>query len=309
MSDTARLELRHLRYFREVVDQLHFGRAAARLAVTQPTLSVQIRQLETIVGARLFDRHTRQVALTEAGRVLDDAARRLLRDVDAAVDAARQAHAGQMGVLRVGFGPTLMLSTLGDVVRTYRQRHPGVRVDLRELPTSEQITALVRGDLDVGFVRGAEADPRLHVELFAREPLVIALHRDHRLAKAARVPLSALAVEPWVLFPRAIAPRLHERVIEVCARAGFRPNVVQESREVYTTVGLVGAGVGVTIVPDTVRRLSWAGAVFKPIPRASVSIALVRPSGPVPPVVEAFLAVARKASGLPAEPARRRPTR
>lgn len=294
MSGTSRLELRHLRYFREVVDELHFGRAAARLAVTQPTLSVQIRQLEAIVGARLFDRHTRQVSLTEAGRALDDAARRLLRDVDAAVDAARRAQAGQVGVLRVGFGPTLMLSTLGQVVRTYRQRHPGVRIDLRELPTSEQITALVRGDLDVGFVRGAEADARLHVELFAREPLVIALHRDHRLARAARVPLSALAGEPWVLFPRAIAPRLHERVIDVCARAGFRPNVVQESREVYTTVGLVGAGVGVTIVPDTVRRLSWADAVFKPIPRTSVDISLVRPSGPMSPAVEAFLAVARR---------------
>jgi DNA-binding transcriptional LysR family regulator len=309
MNEVGRLELRHLRYFREVVDELHFGRAAARLAVTQPTLSVQIRQLEEIVGARLFDRHTRQVSLTAAGRVLDDAARRLLRDLDAAIETTRQAQAGQVGVLRVGFGPTLMQSTLGDVVRTYRQRHPGVRVDLRELPTSEQITALVHGDLDVGFVRGAEADPRLHVELFAREPLVIALHRDHRLANAARVPLSALAGEPWVLFPRAIAPRLHERVIEACARAGFRPNVVQESREVYTTVGLVGAGVGVTIVPDTVRRLSWAGAVFKPIPRASVSIALVRSSGPVPPVVEAFLAVARKAAGGAGTPARRRSSR
>lgn len=294
MNEPARLELRHLRYFREVADGLHFGRAASRLGVTQPTLSVQIRQLEGIVGARLFDRHTRQVHLTEAGRTFDDAARRLLRDVDLALDATRQAQAGQVGVLRVGFGPTLMLSTLGQVVRTYRQRHPGVRVDLRELPTSEQITALVRGDLDVGFVRGAEADPRLHVELFAREPLVIALHRDHRLARAARVPLAALAGEPWVLFPRAIAPRLHERVIEVCARAGFRPNVVQESREVYTTVGLVGAGVGVTIVPDTVRRLSWADAVFKPIPRTTVGISLVRPSGAVSPAVEAFLAVAKR---------------
>jgi DNA-binding transcriptional LysR family regulator len=295
MTDPARLELRHLRYFRQVVDELHFGRAAARLAVTQPTLSVQIRQLEQAVGARLFDRHTRQVALTDAGRVLDEAARRILREVDAAVETTRQAQAGQMGLLRVGFGPTLMLSTLAHVVRAFRQRRPGVRVDLRELPTGEQMAALVRGDLDVGFVRGAEGDARLHMELFAREPLVIALPRDHRLAAAARVPLAALADDPWVLFPRAIAPLLHDKVMSLCERAGFRPRVVQDSREVYTTVGLVGAGVGVTVIPDTVRRMSWNGVVYKTIPRAAMAISLVRPSGPVKPVVEAFLAVAKKA--------------
>jgi DNA-binding transcriptional LysR family regulator len=296
MTDTSRLELRHLRYFREVVDELHFGRAAARLAVTQPTLSVQIRQLETLVGARLFDRHTRQVALTVAGRVLDEAARRILREVDAAVEHTRQTQSGRAGVLRVGFGPTLMLSTLAHVIRTYRQRHPAVRVDLRELPTGDQLTALVNGDLDVGFVRGGESDSRLHAELFTREPLVIALPRDHAQAKSARVPLAALAHDPWVLFPRAIAPSLYERVLQLCAQAGFRPDVVQESREVYTTVGLVGAGVGVTIIPDTVRRMSWKGVVYKAIPRATVPIALMRPSGPVKPVVDAFLATARSAA-------------
>jgi DNA-binding transcriptional LysR family regulator len=290
------LELRHLRYFRRVVDELHFGRAAARLAVSQPTLSVQIRQLEAIVGGRLFERHTRQVTLTDAGRALDEAARRILRDVDTALDATRQAQTGQVGVLRVGFGPTLILSTLGQVVRTYRQRHPGVRIDLRELPTSEQLTALVHGDLDVGFVRGADTDPRLHVELFAKEPLLIALHRDHPAAGATRVPLASLAQDPWVLFPRAIAPQLHEHVMRLCQQAGFTPNVAQESREVYTTVGLVGAGVGVTIIPETVQRMSWTGVVYKPIPRASVRLSMVRPSGPVRPVVETFLAVARKAA-------------
>lgn len=303
MNDPTRVELRHLRYFREVVEELHFGRAAARLAVTQPTLSVQIRQLEEVVGARLFERHTRQVALTDAGRVLDEAARRILRDVGAAVEHARQTQAGDAGVLRVGFGPTLMLSTLAHVVRTYRQRHPAVRVDLRELTTGDQIAALITGDLDIGFVRGADTDARLHAELFMREPLVIALQRDHPHAGAARVPLGALAGDPWVLFPRAIAPRLHEQVMELCAQAGFRPDVVQESREVYTTVGLVGAGVGVTIVPETVRRMSWEGVVYKPIPRAWMPISMVRPSGPVKPVVEAFLGLARKA------PAHRRQAR
>jgi DNA-binding transcriptional LysR family regulator len=296
MTGEPRLELRHLRYFCTVADELHFGRAAIRLALSQPALSVQIRQLEDMVGAQLFDRHSRHVALTDAGRVLEESARRILRDVDAAIDATRQASAGHIGVLRVGFSATLMTSTLAHVVRAYRLRHPGVRLDLRELATAEQVEALLRGDLDVGFMRGAENDPRLHVELFAREPLLIAVNRDHPCATMKRVRLSTLAHDPWVLFPRVIAPQLHDQVVRLCQEAGFVPNVVQESREVYTTVGLVGAGVGVTIVPETVQRMTSKDVVYKPIPRASVPLSMVRPSGPVRPVVEAFLTVARKSS-------------
>jgi DNA-binding transcriptional LysR family regulator len=300
MIKDGRLELRHLRAFAAVAEDLHFGRAAARLALSQPALSLQIRQLEAVVDATLFDRHSRRVALTDAGRVLREASARLLRDVEAAVAATRQASAGQTGELRVGFGPTLMLSTLAQVVRAYRTRHPAVHVDLRELPTADQIAALLRGDLDIGFVRGAEADPRLHVESFAREPLVIALNRDHALATSARVPVAALAAEPWVLFPRTIAPLLHGHVMQLCRAAGFSPRVVQESREVYTTVGLVGAGVGVTIVPATVQRMSWKGVVYKPIARAAVELSMVRASGAVRPVVEAFLSIARKSAVRPA---------
>lgn len=291
------IELRHLRYFVAVADDLHFGRAADRLALSSPSLSVQIRQLEELVGARLFDRHSRRVALTDAGQVFRDAATRILREVDAAVLTAREADAGATGELRLGFGPTLMLSTLAQVVSSYRARHPGVHVDLRELATADQTTALLRGDLDVGFMRGAEADARLHVEPFAREPLLIAVNRHHALARARGVRVSALADEPWVLFPRAIAPLLHEQVMKLCRDAGFTPRVVQESREVYTTVGLVGAGVGVTIVPATVQRMSWKGVVYKPIARAWVDLSMVRASGAVRPVVNQFLAVARKAAG------------
>ncbi len=296
MIDSARLELRHLRYFTVVADELHFGRAAARLSLSQPSLSLQVKQLEDILGARLFDRHSRRVALTDAGRVFMESALRMLRDVDAAVLATQQANEGHTGTLRLGFGPMLMLSSLGRAVQTYRARHPSVQVDLRELPTSEQIAAVLRGDLDVGFVRDAEPDARLHVEPFAREPLLIALHRGHPLAAAKRLPVSALAREPWVLFPRAIAPLLHEQVMRLCREAGFTPDVRQESREVYTTVGLVGAGVGVTIVPATVQRMSWKGVVYRPIPRASVQISIVRAIGPVRPVVEAFLSATHKAA-------------
>lgn len=291
------IELRHLRYFVAVAEELHFGRAAHRLALSSPSLSIQIRQLEDLAGVRLFDRHSRRVALTDAGVVFREAATRILREVDAALTAARQADAGEIGELRIGFGPTLMLSTLAHVVSTYRTRHPRVHLDLRELTTTDQIAALLRGDLDVGFVRGAEADARLHVEPFAREPLLIAVNRHHALARRSRVPVSALADQPWVLFPRAIAPLLYEQVLQLCRDAGFTPRVVQESREVYTTVGLVGAGVGVTIVPATAQRMSWEGVSYKPIARASVALSMVRASGTVRPVVNQFLAAARTAAG------------
>ena len=154
--------------------------------MSQPALSVQIRQLEDIAGARLFERHSRHVALTDAGLVLYEAVKRLLRDAEAALDATRQAADGQTGELRVGFGPTLMLSTLAQVVRAYRSKYPLVRLDLHELPTAEQTAALLRGDLDLGIVRGADADPRLQADPFAREPLMIALNRQHPLARARR---------------------------------------------------------------------------------------------------------------------------
>lgn len=290
----ATVELRHLRYFCAVAEELHFGRAAARLGLSQPPLSLQIRQLEEMVGARLFDRHSRSVALTDAGRALNESARRILRDVDTAMAAARQAGSGEVGELRVAFAPTLMLSAFADMIRRYRARHPGVRLDLRELPSAEQTAALLRGDIDIGFAREAGPDARLNVEPIAREPLMIALNRDHPRARQARVPVAALANDPWVLFPRAIAPLLHDHVLRLCQEAGFVPRVAQESRETYTTVGLVGAGVGVTIVPAGVSRMGWRRVVYKRIPKASTELSMVWPAGPSRPIVETFLAAARR---------------
>lgn len=295
MIDSSRLELRHLRYFTAVADALHFGRAAAELSVSQPALSVQIKQLEDIAGAQLFERHSRHVGLTDAGRIFAEAARRLLRDADTALLAARQAAEGQTGELRIGFGPTLMMSTLAQVIRTYRSRYPHVRLDLHELSTAEQISAVLRGDLDLGVVRAAPPDPRLHADTFATEPLMIAVNRQHRLAKSRRVRVSSLAREPWVLFPRDIAPLLYDQVIGLCTDAGFSPMVVQESREVYTTVGLVGCGVGVTIVPAAAQLMAWKGVVYKSIPNASVELSMVRAIGHERPVLDAFVAVARQA--------------
>jgi len=294
--DHSQVELRHLRYFVAVADELHFGRAAARLGLSQPPLSLQIRQLEAMAGARLFDRDSRSVALTAAGRALLESARRILRDVDRALSAARQAGAGEIGELRVAFAPNLMLTTLAHVIRRYRARFPDVRLDLHEMSSAEQTAALGRADIDVAFVRDADPDPRLRAERIAREPLLIALHREHRFAQRARLPLSALADDPWVLFPRVIAPLLYDHVLRLCRDAGYTPRVVQESRETYTTIGLVGAGVGVTVVPGGIAKMGGREVVFKPIPKARTEISMVWTAGTERPVVESFLNAVRQQS-------------
>ncbi len=189
----------------------------------------------------------------------------------------------------------MMLSTLAEVVRAYRARYPHVRLDLHEWPTADQTAALLSGDLDLGIVRAAAPDPRLRAETFAKEPLLIAVNRKHPLARRRNVRVADLASEPWIMFPHHIAPLLHEQVIQLCAQAGFRPRVAQESREVYTTVGLVGCGIGVTIVPASARLMAWKGVVYKAIPKAFVQLSIVRATGNARPVVDAFVAAARHA--------------
>ncbi len=291
------VELRHLRSFCVVAEELHFGRAAVRLGLSQPPLSLQIRQMEEAVGVRLFDRNSRRVALTDAGRALHESARRILRDVEAALVTARQAGSGEVGELRVGFAPTLMLSSLAHVVRRYRTRYPLVRLDLRELGSASQTAALLDDELDVGLLREPETDPRLVVEPILREPLVLALPHEHPRAGQVRVPLSALATDPWVLFPRSIAPLLYDQVMQLCRGAGFTPRVAQESHETYTTVGLVGAGLGVTIVPAGVSQMGWSGVVYKNIPRATTQLGMVWRAGPSRPLLDLFLAAVRRDLG------------
>jgi len=302
-----RVELRHLRAFCAVAEELHFGRAARRLGLSQPPLSLQVRRLEEQVGARLFERSSRRVALTDAGAALYPQARRLLQELESALAAAGRAGAGAEGLLRVAFAPSMMFQLLPEVVRRFREAHPGVRLELRELPTARQLAALRAGELDVAFAREPQADAALRLETIASEPLRVALARQHPLARRRQLRLSALRAEPWVLFPRDIAPGLHDQVLGLCRSAGFSPRVVQESHEIFTTVGLVGAGVGVTIVPAVVERMGWSGVVYKPIPRAATQVAMAWAAGPERPVVRHFLTIARdEARGRGARPLARR---
>ena len=293
------LELRHLRYFAVLAEELHFGRAARRLGIAQPPLSQQIRRLEELLGARLLDRTSRRVQLTDAGRVFQVEAARVLAGAEMAVESARRASRGEAGSFRVAFAATVMFLALPRIIREFRDRFPLVQLDLREMPTGPQLTALLEGDIDLGFVREPEPNPSLALVTVMREPLRIALHKGHRLARRARVGVRDLADEPFVLFPQDLAPGLHRQVITICREAGFVPRVVEESRELYTSVSLVEAGIGVSILPASVEKLGWKNVRYLPIPGAGgeTRIAAAWRRDRDRPVLQAFMGVVEAVVG------------
>jgi DNA-binding transcriptional LysR family regulator len=293
------LELRHLRYFAILAEELHFGRAAKRLGIAQPPLSQQIRRLEQLVGARLLDRTSRRVHLTDAGRAFQAEAARVLAGAEAALEAARRAARGEAGNLRVAFAATVMFLALPRIIREFRDRYPRVHLDLREMPTGPQLAALLEGDIDLGFVREPEPDAALEMVTVMREPLRIAIHQGHRLAGRARVSVRDLAREPFVLFPQDLAPGLHRQVMALCREAGFAPRVVEESRELYTSVSLVEAGIGVSILPASVEKLGWKNVRYLPIPgpTGETRIAAAWRKDRDRPVLQAFMGVVGEVAG------------
>ena len=294
-----RIELRHLRYFVAVAEELHFGRAARRLGIAQPPLSQQIQRLEAELGVQLFDRANRRVALTAAGRTLLDEGRRVIDAFHAATDAARRAARGETGSLTVAFAASVMFLSLPKIIRRFRDQFPNVRLELRELPTGSQIVALRTGDLDVGFLREPPNDDAFVTETVMRERLVLALSKRHELASRKRLRLVDVANEDFVLFPRDLAPGLHAHVLAMCAEVGVHPRIVQTSRELYTTISLVEAGVGVTIIPESVRKMGWRGVRYFPVV-SSYAITRIdaawRPDNQSP-IIPAFLEIARSMGG------------
>lgn len=302
-----RIEIRHLRYFVAVAEELHFGRAAQRLGIAQPPLSQQIKRLETLMGVSLLERSSRRVALTDAGAALLEESHNVFHAMGKATARAKRAAAGEVGALTVTFADSIMFQGLPGIIRVFRDRYPGVRLELEELSTGAQITALRSGELDVGFVRDPEPDPAFRIETVLKEPLLIAMAATHPMAGPERsgpnprgepypfLDLADLAGEDFVLFPRDVAPGLFDQVMGLCREAGFAPRVVQESRELPTTVSLVEAGMGVTILPASISRVEWAGIAYRGVNEsgAHTKIVMVSRLDNERPVVSAFLDVAR----------------
>ena len=286
------MELRHLRYFSVLADELHFGRAAQRLAISQPPLSVAIRQLEEAVGTRLFDRNSKTVRLTPAGQALRASARRLLRQAEEAALEARDVAAGSAGLLRIGFVGAMLYRGLPQALRAFQAQHPAVRISLAELNSGEQVTELLHDRLDLGFMHTARMPRDLSCRLLLTEPFVACLPSGHALARKRVLAPTDLREQPFVLFARASSPDYHERILSICAQAGFLPEVRHEVRHWLAVVSLVAQGLGVALVPQAMQRSALKGAVFRPlqgVTAQSEAYGVWRP-GPQNVLVEGLLA-------------------
>lgn len=290
------VELRRLRYFIAVAEELHFGRAARRLHLSQPPLSQQIQALEAELGAALFERSGHRISLTDAGRELLPRARGVLAQAEAARTAVQRVSRGESGLLQLGFTASLPLTpVMPRVLHDFRLAHPGVQLQLRELSTHEQIERLVEESLDVGFFRPTRHDKLalLETRVVLRDELLVALHADNPLARRKRLPLAALAGEPFILYSRSVSTGLHEQILELCLKAGFQPAVAQEVHEMPTILGLVAAGIGLGLVAGSMQRIQLPGVVFRPLAEtASSDILLAWKRGEAAPALRNFLGIA-----------------
>ena len=254
--DIADIELRHLRYFVAVAEELHFGRAAQRLHIAQPPLSQQIRKLEEAVGHPLLLRTSRQVRLTAAGEELLKRAQQTLRKVAEDVHNTRRIGRGEVGTLTVGFIASAMLTVLPSMLSEYRKRFPEVELRLREFHTSALLRALRDGTADIGFTRDADEEETLHTEILLPEPYMAVVSAQHPLAAKASIRVDELRAEPFVLFSPEVGHNAWEKVMRLCQQGGFRPKIVQEAPHWLTILRLVGTGLGVTIAPACVERIA-----------------------------------------------------
>lgn len=288
------MELRHLRAFTAVAEELHFGRAAARLHMAQPPLSQQIRHLERDLGVQLLERTTRRVRLTNAGVVFLEHARRVLAEADRARESVLLTEQGERGEIRVGLTGATTWRLLPRMTRAYRARYPLVRLELHpSVFSGAQISALLDGGIDVGLLR-APVPAALACRTLLDEELVAVLPDEHPLAARPSVPLADLAGEKFVSYPDRQGSNLRDVAMRACAEVGFWPRVVQEAQDTYTVVALVAAAVGVALLPASAEWLHFEGVAFRPVTGADVRVpvALTWRPGHESPVLAGFLAVA-----------------
>ncbi|WP_298954699.1 LysR family transcriptional regulator [uncultured Methylobacterium sp.] len=295
------MELRHLRYFLAVAEELHFTRAAARLGMAQPPLSQQIQQLEREVGAPLFHRSGRGVALTEAGRQLAGDAREILRLTEAALAGARRAARGETGTIRIGFTASASFNpfVIGSI-RDYRAAFPDVEVVLTEENTANLLALFRTRRLDAAFLRPADGEAEdLAGHDLPAEPMMVALPAGHPLAARETVPLAALADETFILYPRRNGRGLFDAIMQACRAAGFSPRIGQEAPQMASTVNLIAAGIGISIVPASMSHIRTLGVTYRPIagdgPVAAMS--LLSQNGDSPATVAAFVDLVTRRAG------------
>lgn len=288
------MELRLLRYFVAVAEELHFSRAAIHLRIAQPPLSRQIRLLEEEIGVQLLRRTKRHVALTGPGRQFLASARAILAQVDGAVAQVQRMARGEEGRISIGMVSSVAFGdALPRVLRAFRASHPAVSVALQEMNPGEQLAALRDGRIQIAFMRPPGEAPDLRVIPFLREPLVAVLPAEHPLAGRRRIPLHLLARDPFITVPRGQGLGGADLIMEACLRAGFSPAISQQALELQSVIGYVAAGFGVSLLPGTARKLVHAGVAFVSLsePQTFVETAAIHLAGQDDPPLMAFLAV------------------
>jgi DNA-binding transcriptional LysR family regulator len=290
------MEFRHLRYFVAVAEELSFTRAAERLHIAQPPLSMQIRALEEELGTPLLHRTRRKVTLTSAGQGFLLRARQILADAERACEEVASVARGERGRLRVGFTSSLPYSAVfSDLLRRYRATYPGVHLQLREAFSTEQFDALRDDALDVGLVRlpASHAPEGIRVREFGSDPVRIVMPTDHPLAGAPDVAMAQLSEENFVTFPFGAGTGLPTLLGQLARAAGFEPRVVQVATEATTQIGLVAAGVGLALLPAQLEHVRLPRVCYKPLRDAYTGfpLSVATADGPQEPVVSGFLAV------------------
>ncbi len=290
------MELRHLRYFAAVAEELHFGRAARKLHISQPPLSMQIRALEAELGVKLLNRTRRHVSLTRAGAAFLLDAQQILERSEQAVLTARRAERGEIGELAVGFISVADYNLLPLVLREFRRQYPLVTLSLKESTTDAQIADLLNSRIDVGFLLPPVNENAIESAPVLREPLIVALPERHPLARRrGPIPLAALADAPFIITPRHMAPGLYDDIVSFCHAAGFSPQVAQEAIQMQTVVSLVSAEMGVALIPRSLQNLQRTGVIYKPLkdisPMSEIHLAWRR--NDKLPALQLFLQLAR----------------
>ncbi|WP_284978500.1 LysR substrate-binding domain-containing protein [Arthrobacter sp. fls2-241-R2A-200] len=259
------MELRQLRYFLVVAEELHFGRAAERLHLTQPPLTVAIRRLERELGVQLFDRTTRRVTLTPAGEAFRHRVHGAVHELDEAADDVASVAAGMSGRIRLGFVSSASYTTVPEAIRRFREQRPRVELALSPLTSGEQIEQLLDGDLDLGLVRDPGEIPGLRMDLVSTEDLTAVLPETHTLASRAEIQPQDLEGEPMILFPYRLMPGFVARVLRLFEGLETSPQIVQQVVHQETVLGLVSAGLGISILPESVSRFQMPGVITRPI--------------------------------------------
>lgn len=291
MHITEKFGLTSLRYFAVLAEELHFGRAAARLGIAQPFLSQKIRLLEEALGSPLFLRTSRRVELTEAGALFVESARRSLGEIERGAHRVHALGRGELGTLSIGYVMIGMLMVVPDLIRGFRASCPRVHLSMHELATVTLAAQLRQGDLDIGFLSQPVVEPGIRVHKEWSEPFCAVLPSDHPLTKARTVRLRDLAKEPFVSVTRFTSPDMYDRMMRDVSAAGATLAIGQEAGSWPATVSLVAAGMGVTIAPASVSRLRIPRVKYRELSGVAPTygLALCTGDGPVSPAVESFL--------------------